>query len=224
MCFICSPVSSNSIWVLLFLKLNYFPGRTLTLALSPECNHFHCKNVRSEKLKWESDYWNSTPQLSYEPAPIRGLHEVTWPIGGLINASPPLPRSIFRCNSSHFFQFKQGFIDSKSTHSLKLCRYCWVMAGIIDFIFLPEECRPACAARGRAGWGAHSTCPRAWPPPSWCTWMSAPGPRSWPPSPRRCSPSRGTLQWSDVRCQGQMSGCHPVTDTGHSVITGLCEA
>ena len=37
----------------------------------------------------------------------------------------PAPRSIFRCNSSHFFEFKQGFIDSKSTNSLKLCRYGW---------------------------------------------------------------------------------------------------
>ena len=87
------------------------------------------------------------------------------------------------------------------------------LASSLDFIFLPEECRRVCAARGRAGWGAHSTCPRAWPPPSWCTWRSAPGLRWWR-SPRRCSLSRETLQWS------QSGRCHCVLLPGFVRLNG----
>ena len=80
---------------------------------------------------------------------------------------------------------------------------------------LPEEHRPACAARSRGRWGGRSTCRRASPPPSWWTWPAG----RWTWWGRSHSGSL-TLSPATLRGDGLLwlcLSCLPL-----AVITGLC--
>ena len=80
---------------------------------------------------------------------------------------------------------------------------------------LPEERRPACAARSRGRWGGRSTCRRASPPPSWWTWPA--GPWTWWGRSRSVSL---TLSPATLRGDGLLWLCQSCLPL--AVITGLC--
>ena len=80
---------------------------------------------------------------------------------------------------------------------------------------LPEERRPACAARSRGRWGGRSTCRRASPLPSWWTWPA--GPWTWW---GRCRSVSLTLSPATLRGDGLLWLCQSCLPL--AVITGLC--